>query len=78
MQLLPLLVSLLPAVYAVQVSLYTTPFSFFSLSFEAPAFVPPSLGPLVASANYVGSTNGTLPKSTLVAGKQFDRFIQVQ
>lgn len=51
----------LPVVYAAQV----------------PAFVPPSQGPLVPSPNYGGSSNGSLPKPSVVAGKSFDRFIQI-
>ena len=39
--------------------------------------MPPSLGPTVASPNYVGPSNGTLPKTRTVHGKAFDRFIQV-
>jgi hypothetical protein len=45
--------------------------------FQVPQFVPPSGGPLVASSNYVGSSNGSLPKTEVVAGKSFNRFIQV-
>jgi len=44
---------------------------------QAPVFAPPSLGPTVPSSNYVGSSNGSLTKPTVVPGKQFDRFIQV-
>lgn len=44
---------------------------------QVPAFVPPAQGPTVASSNYVGSSNGSLPKHHVVPGKQFDRFIQV-
>ncbi|KAF8589088.1 hypothetical protein K439DRAFT_1658077 [Ramaria rubella] len=44
---------------------------------QAPKFVPPSLGPTVASPNYVGRSNVTLPPSPVVHGKQFDRFIQI-
>ncbi|KAH9059219.1 phosphoesterase family-domain-containing protein [Lactarius vividus] len=47
------------------------------LAAQAPQFVPPSEGPLVASTNYVGANNGSLAKSTVVAGKSFDRFIQI-
>ncbi|KAA1477560.1 hypothetical protein DENSPDRAFT_828927 [Dentipellis sp. KUC8613] len=52
---------LLPAVYAAQ----------------APAFVKPAPGPTVASPNNGGPSNGSLPKPTVVSGKQFDRFIQI-
>ncbi|KAI0289711.1 phosphoesterase family-domain-containing protein [Russula brevipes] len=44
---------------------------------QGPKFVPPSLGPTVASTNYVGATNGTLQTSQVVRGKFFDRFIQI-
>lgn len=47
------------------------------LAAQAPQFVPPSEGPLVASTNYVGSSNGSLAKPTVVSGKSFDRFIQI-
>ncbi|KAH9016787.1 phosphoesterase family-domain-containing protein [Lactarius pseudohatsudake] len=47
------------------------------LAAQAPQFVPPSEGPLVESTNYVGANNGSLSKSTVVAGKSFDRFIQI-
>ncbi|KAI0261864.1 phosphoesterase family-domain-containing protein [Gloeopeniophorella convolvens] len=47
------------------------------LAAQAPQFAPPSEGPLVASANYIGTSNGTLPKPTVVQGKAFDRFIQI-
>ncbi|KAH8989929.1 phosphoesterase family-domain-containing protein [Lactarius hatsudake] len=57
------LLLLIPAVLAAQAS--------------APQFVPPSEGPLVESTNYVGANNGSLSKSTVVAGKSFDRFIQI-
>jgi len=46
-------------------------------TFQVPQFVPPSGGPLVASSNYVGSSNGSLPKTEVVSGKSFNRFIQV-
>ena len=50
----------------------------FSHVCQVPQFVPPSDGPLVASSNYVGSSNGSLPKTEVVAGKSFNRFIQVR
>ncbi|KAI9462667.1 hypothetical protein F5148DRAFT_212367 [Russula earlei] len=40
-------------------------------------FVPPSEGPLVASTNYVGASNGSLPKTQLVPGKAFNRIINI-
>lgn len=42
-----------------------------------PQFVPPSEGPLVPSSNYVGASNGSLPKVNVVPGKAFDRIVQV-
>ncbi|KIJ37534.1 hypothetical protein M422DRAFT_69257 [Sphaerobolus stellatus SS14] len=44
---------------------------------QAPTFVPPSGGPLIPSANLGSKSNTTLPKPTVVPGKQFDRFIQI-
>ncbi|KAF8495811.1 phosphoesterase family-domain-containing protein [Hysterangium stoloniferum] len=44
---------------------------------QAPAFLPPSPGPLIQSPNLGGLTNGSLQKPTVVPGKQFDRFIQI-
>ncbi|KAI0246091.1 phosphoesterase family-domain-containing protein [Lactifluus subvellereus] len=40
-------------------------------------FVPPSQGPLFQSSNYVGPNNGSLPRSRIVHGKSFNRFIQI-
>ncbi|KAI9462666.1 phosphoesterase family-domain-containing protein [Russula earlei] len=40
-------------------------------------FVPPSEGPLVASTNYVGASNGSLSKTQVVTGKAFNRFITI-
>ncbi|KAI0063944.1 hypothetical protein BV25DRAFT_1990488 [Artomyces pyxidatus] len=48
-----------------------------ALAATAPTFKAPSAGPLVASPNYVGTSNSTLPKPTIVPGKHFDRFIQI-
>ena len=71
---------LLPLSCAAQVRLihYLT-LSIFTLytSQAVPNFVPPSLGPTVTSTNYVGQSNGSLPKSPIVPGVVFDRFIQV-
>ncbi|KAF8589089.1 hypothetical protein K439DRAFT_1405336 [Ramaria rubella] len=61
MWFIPSLLLVLPAVHAAQ----------------APVFLPPSLGPTVASPNYVGRSNSTLPRSRVVPGRQFDRFIQI-
>ncbi|KAI0039224.1 hypothetical protein FA95DRAFT_1528662 [Auriscalpium vulgare] len=61
MQAVSALLLLLPAAFAAQ----------------APQFEPPSAGPLVPSSNYVGSSNSTLNKTTVVAGKQFDRIVQI-
>ncbi|KAI0798227.1 phosphoesterase family-domain-containing protein [Abortiporus biennis] len=47
------------------------------LAAQAPQFAAPGPGPLSASPFYVGQNNGTLPKSTVVAGKVFDRFTQI-
>lgn len=73
----------LPAVLAAQVRL-TYPWiilqcrnQFSHFGFQVPQFVPPSEGPLVASSNYVGANNGSLPKAEVVSGKAFNRFIQV-
>ncbi|BGP29215.1 hypothetical protein JCM10296v2_000953 [Rhodotorula toruloides] len=43
----------------------------------AQSFVPPSSSPTQQSSTYTGKSNSTLPKSPVVAGKSFDRFIQV-
>ncbi|EIM90179.1 uncharacterized protein STEHIDRAFT_145314 [Stereum hirsutum FP-91666 SS1] len=43
----------------------------------APTFVAPAAGPLVQSTNYTGLSNNTLTNSSWVAGKSFDRFIQI-
>lgn len=40
-------------------------------------FVPPSASPTQQSSTYTGKSNSTLPKSPVVAGKSFDRFIQL-
>ncbi|KAI0298047.1 hypothetical protein B0F90DRAFT_1818896 [Multifurca ochricompacta] len=40
-------------------------------------FVPPSLGPTVASDNYVGASNGSFPEGKKVHEKSFARFVQV-
>lgn len=47
------------------------------LAAQAPSFAPPAFGPTSTSPNYVGQNNGSLPMSTVVPGKAFDRFIQV-
>ncbi|TFY75255.1 hypothetical protein EWM64_g8756, partial [Hericium alpestre] len=47
------------------------------LAAQAPSFVKPAAGPLDASPNSGGPSNGSLPKPSVVAGKQFDRFIQI-
>ncbi|KAI0267822.1 phosphoesterase family-domain-containing protein [Gloeopeniophorella convolvens] len=53
--------------------------AFLPVAFAAQAqtFEPPSLGPTIPSANYVGASNGSLSKSPVVKGKVFDRFIQI-
>ena len=43
----------------------------------AQSFAPPAASPESSSANYTGQTNGTITNSPLVAGKAFDRFIQI-
>jgi hypothetical protein len=43
----------------------------------AQSFVKPADSPFSASSNYVGQNNGTLPKTNVVSGKVFDRFIQI-
>jgi hypothetical protein len=43
----------------------------------AASFSPPALAPLSTSTNYTGANNGTIVNSPLVAGKSFDRFIQI-
>lgn len=44
---------------------------------DAQIFLPPAYSPFSESDNYVGKNNGSLPKPTIVAGKYFDRFIQI-
>jgi hypothetical protein len=44
---------------------------------EAQVFVKPASSPFSASSNYVGQSNGTLPKTNVTSGKVFDRFIQI-
>ncbi|KIJ30526.1 hypothetical protein M422DRAFT_36531 [Sphaerobolus stellatus SS14] len=58
---LTLLVGLLPSAFAA----------------SSQAFVAPSTSPFVASSNYVGVSNSTLPAPTIVKGQAFDRFIQI-
>jgi len=48
-----------------------------ALAATAPQFAPPAPGPASASPNYVGASNGTLPKVPVVSGKVFDRFTQI-
>jgi hypothetical protein len=43
----------------------------------APTFVAPAFSPFSESTNYVGQSNGSLPKTDIVTGKVFDRFIQI-
>lgn len=43
----------------------------------AQSFSPPSTSPLVQSSNYVGYNNASYPKHDIVAGKAFDRIIQI-
>ncbi|KAI0657500.1 phosphoesterase family-domain-containing protein [Cubamyces menziesii] len=43
----------------------------------AQSFAPPAASPESSSANYTGQTNGTISNPALVAGKAFDRFIQI-
>ncbi|KAF8489092.1 phosphoesterase family-domain-containing protein [Russula emetica] len=47
------------------------------LAVQVPQFVPPSEGPLVASSDYVGSSNSSLPKTQVVSGKAFNRIINI-
>ncbi|KAI0033321.1 phosphoesterase family-domain-containing protein [Vararia minispora EC-137] len=51
----------------------------FPVAWAASAFnfAPPSTSPTAASANYTGSSNGTLSNSPVVSGRAFDRFIQI-
>ena len=44
---------------------------------QAPQFAKPASAPDEVSVNYVGKSNGTLPKTRVVSGKVFDRFTQV-
>lgn len=44
---------------------------------DAQVFLPPAFSPFSTSSNYVGQNNGTLPKTNVVSGKFFDRFIQI-
>ena len=44
---------------------------------DAQIFLPPAYSPFSESDNYVGKNNGSLPKPTIIAGKYFDRFIQI-
>jgi len=39
--------------------------------------VPPAAAPSDSSTTYVGASNGTLPKKTVVPGQAFNRFIQI-
>lgn len=43
----------------------------------AATFSPASTSPTVQSGNYTGANNGTLVNSPVVAGKSFDRYIQI-
>ncbi|GAC72244.1 hypothetical protein PANT_7d00003 [Moesziomyces antarcticus T-34] len=43
----------------------------------AQTFSPPSASPLQQSSNYIGANNGSLPKHEVVAGKAFDRIVQI-
>ncbi|GAA5873818.1 hypothetical protein JCM1840_002080 [Sporobolomyces johnsonii] len=43
----------------------------------AQSFSAPAPNPTSASSNYVGKNNGTLVNGPVVAGKSFDRFIQI-
>lgn len=43
----------------------------------APTFVAPASSPFSQSSNYVGQSNGSFPKTDVVPGKVFDRFIQI-
>ncbi|KAF8262921.1 phosphoesterase family-domain-containing protein [Lactarius quietus] len=45
------------------------------LAAQAPQFTPATQSPLDQSTNYVGANNGSLPKSSVVSGKAFDRFV---
>ncbi|KAH9991860.1 phosphoesterase family-domain-containing protein [Russula vinacea] len=47
------------------------------LAAQVPQFVPPSEGPLVATSNYPGFNNGSLPKADVVSGKAFHRIIHI-
>ncbi|KDE09355.1 hypothetical protein MVLG_00669 [Microbotryum lychnidis-dioicae p1A1 Lamole] len=40
-------------------------------------FSPPSTSPTSQTTNYTGASNGTLTNGPVVAGKSFDRFIQI-
>lgn len=40
-------------------------------------FTPASGSPTQQSSNYVGQSNGSLPVTNVIAGKVFDRFIQI-
>ena len=44
---------------------------------QAPQFAKPASAPDEVSVNYVGKSNGTLPKTRVVSGKVFDRLTQV-
>lgn len=48
-----------------------------TFSVQTLTFVPPSKSPTEPSANYVGRSNFTLPRSKLREGIAFDRFITV-
>ncbi|KAN0135813.1 Phosphoesterase family domain containing protein [Lactarius tabidus] len=45
------------------------------LAAQAPQFTPAAQSPLDQSTNYVGKNNGSLPKTTVVTGAAFDRFV---
>ncbi|KAI9462672.1 phosphoesterase family-domain-containing protein [Russula earlei] len=47
------------------------------LAVLAVQFVAPSAGPLIASTNYVGASNGSLSRTHVVAGKAFNRIVNI-
>ncbi|PWN50006.1 hypothetical protein IE53DRAFT_387729 [Violaceomyces palustris] len=68
------------ALAALPAVVVSAPFSNSPLSKRASSnqiFSPPSSSPTSASANYVGANNATLPKTSVVSGKSFDRIVQI-
>ncbi|OBZ76092.1 Acid phosphatase [Grifola frondosa] len=67
------------AVISMQVLLIATTLACATSTFAAIAqsFAPPAVSPESTSSNYTGKSNSTISNGPLVAGKSFDRFIQI-